>query len=145
MAVQSSSGVYSGSHIVPQLRVEANYKRKQRCHSIVDIKISSLTQRTMESVRSAFHTQLATVMDSLLAAAVCEIAKIFESCLCEQQAELAQKAEEISILRGKLEKADRRQKTKGGGSEEGEMSPSDKEGILRQQTLTGSGNIQFRN
>lgn len=141
MAVQTchSSGVYSGSHIVPQLRLEANHKRKQRYQSIGDVKTSSLKQRTMESVRSAFHTQLATVMDSLLAAAVCEIAKIFESCLCEQQAELAQKTGEISILRGKLEKVERRQKAKGGGSEEGEMSSGDKEGSLRQQTLTGSG------
>ena len=80
----------------------------------------------METVRSAFHAQLATVMDSLLAAAVCEIAKIFESSLCEQQAGLAQKTEEISILRGRLEKVERRRK--GGGSEEGE------------QTLNGSGN-----
>lgn len=95
----------------------------------------------MESVRSAFHAQLATVMDSLLAAAVCEIAKIFESSLCEQQAELAQKTEEISILRGKLEKVERRQKAKVGSGEEGEMSPGDREGSLRQQTLTGSGNI----
>lgn len=89
----------------------------------------------MESVRSAFHTQLATVMDSLLAAAVCEIAKIFESSLCEQQAELAQKAEEISILRGKLE---RRPKMKGGGSEDGELSSGEQEGS-RQQSLTPSG------
>ncbi|KAG8004023.1 Zinc finger and SCAN domain-containing protein 5B [Nibea albiflora] len=96
----------------------------------------------MESVRSAFHAQLATVMDSLLAAAVCEIAKIFESSLCEQQAELAQKTEEISMLRGKLEKVDRRQKAKGGGggSDEGEMSSGDRSEVsLRQQTLTGSG------
>lgn len=95
----------------------------------------------METVRSAFHAQLATVMDSLLAAAVCEIAKIFESSLCEQQAELAQKSEEISILRGKLEKVERRQKAKGGGGEEGEMSSGDRDGGLRQQTLAGSGNI----
>lgn len=93
----------------------------------------------MESVRSAFHAQLATVMDSLLAAAVCEIAKIFESSLCEQQAELVQKTEEVSILRGKLEKVERRQKARSGGSEEGEMSSGDREGSLRQQTLTGSG------
>ncbi|XP_069027426.1 uncharacterized protein [Embiotoca jacksoni] len=93
----------------------------------------------MESVRSAFHAQLATVMDSLLAAAVCEIAKIFESSLCEQQAELAQKTEEISVLRCKLEKVERRQKAKGGGSEEGEVSAGDREGSGRQQTLTGSG------
>lgn len=99
----------------------------------------------MESVRSAFHAQLATVMDSLLAAAVCEIAKIFESSLCEQQAELAQKAEEIALLRGKLEKAERRQKGKGGGGggEEGEMSTGDRpeDGCLRQQTVTGPGEI----
>ncbi|KAM4733301.1 uncharacterized protein FYW61_008791 [Anableps anableps] len=92
----------------------------------------------MESVRSAFHAQLATVMDSLLAAAVCEIAKIFESSLCEQQAELAQKAEEISVLRCRLEKVERRHKAKGGGTEEGELSSGDIEGSLRQQTPTGS-------
>ncbi|XP_044060157.1 zinc finger protein 16-like [Siniperca chuatsi] len=134
-----SRGVYSGNHIVPQLPLEANHRRKQRCQSVADIKTSSLKQRTMESVRSAFHAQLATVMDSLLAAAVCEIAKIFEGSLCEQQAELAQKTEEISILRGKLEKVERRQKAKGGGSEEGELSSGDRDGSLRQQTLTGSG------
>lgn len=120
--------------------MEGNLRRKQRCQSVVDIKISSLKQRTMESVRSAFHAQLATVMDSLLAAAVCEIAKIFEGSLCEQQAELAQKTEEISILRGKLEKVERRQKAKGGGSEEGEMPSGDRDGSLRHQTLTGPGN-----
>lgn len=124
--------------IDPQLHLEANHRR-QRCQFIVHIKKLSLKERTMESVRSAFHAQLATVMDSLLAAAVCEIAKIFESCLCEQQAELAQKTEEISILRGKLEKVERRHKTKSGGSEEGEMSSGDREGTLRPQTLTGSG------
>ncbi|XP_056237974.1 uncharacterized protein LOC130173078 [Seriola aureovittata] len=132
-------GVYSVSHIVPQLPLEARPRRKQRCESIVDIKTSALKQRAMESVRSAFHAQLATVMDSLLAAAVCEIAKIFESSLCEQQAELVQKTDEISILRGKLEKVERRQKAKSGGSEEGEMPSGDREGSLRQQTLTGSG------
>lgn len=68
----------------------------------------------MESARSAFHAQLASVMDSLLAAAVCEIAKIFESSLCEQQAELAQKREEISALRSKLDKVERRPKVKDG-------------------------------
>ncbi|XP_014880772.1 zinc finger and SCAN domain-containing protein 32-like [Poecilia latipinna] len=92
----------------------------------------------MESVRSAFHAQLATVMDSLLAAAVCEIAKIFESSLCEQQAELAQKAEEISVLRCRLEKVERRHKAKGGGTEEGELSSGDRESSLRQQIPTGS-------
>ncbi|XP_010787692.1 hypermethylated in cancer 2 protein-like isoform X1 [Notothenia coriiceps] len=91
----------------------------------------------METVRSAFHAQLATVMDSLLAAAVCEIAKIFESSLCEQQARLAQKTEEISILRGRLEKVERRRK--GGGSEEGELSSGDREGSTRQQTPNISG------
>ncbi|KAF7667609.1 hypothetical protein LDENG_00053340 [Lucifuga dentata] len=96
----------------------------------------------MESVRSAFHAQLATVMDSLLAAAVCEIAKIFESSLCQQQAELTQKAQEISMLRGKLEKVERRHKTKvGAASEEVEMPAGDRdgEGSLRQQNQTRSG------
>ncbi|XP_063342862.1 zinc finger and SCAN domain-containing protein 20-like isoform X1 [Pelmatolapia mariae] len=132
-------GVYSGSHVVRLLPLEANHRRKQQWQPAVVIKTASIKQRTMESVRSAFHAQLATVMDSLLAAAVCEIAKIFESSLCEQQAELAQKTEELSILRCKLEKVERKQKAKGGGSEEGEMSSGDREGSLRQQTLTGSG------
>nr|XP_046261395.1 zinc finger protein 13-like isoform X3 [Scatophagus argus] len=132
-------GVYSGSRIVPQLPLDASHRGKRRCQAVVHNKTTSLNQRTMESVRSAFHAQLATVMDSLLAAAVCEIAKIFESSLCEQQAELAHKAEEISILRGKLEKVERRQKAKGGLSEEAEMSSGDREGSLRQQSLTGSG------
>lgn len=99
----------------------------------------------MESARSAFHAQLATVMDSLLAAAVCEIAKIFESSLCEQQAELAHKAEEISVLRGKLEKVERRQKTKGGGSEDVERTSGDREGSSKQQSQAASGNIQVMN
>ncbi|KAM9740715.1 uncharacterized protein ACNS7B_012040 isoform 1-T1 [Menidia menidia] len=93
----------------------------------------------MESVRNAFHAQLATVMDSLLAAAVCEIAKIFESSLCEQQAELAQKTEEISILKSKLEKVERRPKAKARGGEEGEMSSGDREGSIRPQTQPASG------
>lgn len=140
MAVHRCHGrVYSGSHVVRLLPLEANHRRKQQWQPAVVIKTASTKQRTMESVRSAFHAQLATVMDSLLAAAVCEIAKIFESSLCEQQAELAQKTEELSILRCKLEKVERRQKAKGGGSEEGEMSSEDREGSLRQQTLTGSG------
>ncbi|XP_038161070.1 zinc finger protein 777-like isoform X2 [Cyprinodon tularosa] len=92
----------------------------------------------MEAVRGVFHAQLATVMDSLLAAAVCEIAKIFESSLCEQQAELVQKAEEISMLRCRLEKMERRYKAKEGGTEEGELSSGVREGSLRQQTQTGS-------
>ncbi|XP_017283712.1 oocyte zinc finger protein XlCOF7.1 [Kryptolebias marmoratus] len=84
----------------------------------------------MESVRSAFHAQLATVMDSLLAAAVCEIAKIFESSLCDQQAELAQKTEEISVLRCKLENRERRRPR----AKEGEVSPG---GGIRQHTGSG--------
>lgn len=62
----------------------------------------------METVRSAFQAQLASVMDTLLAAAVCEIAKIFESSLCEHQTELLQKTNEITILRSELEKVERR-------------------------------------
>ncbi|XP_010894051.1 zinc finger protein 391-like isoform X2 [Esox lucius] len=73
----------------------------------------------LDSVRNAFHAQLATVMDSLLAAAVCEIAKIFESSLCEQQAELTQRGEEITALRGRLERAERRLKVEGEEGEEG--------------------------
>lgn len=62
----------------------------------------------METVRDAFHTQLASIMDTLLAAAACEIAKIFESNLREHQAALLQKTNEISILRSELEKVERR-------------------------------------
>uniref|UniRef100_A0A3Q2QQ77 Zinc finger protein 500-like n=1 Tax=Fundulus heteroclitus TaxID=8078 RepID=A0A3Q2QQ77_FUNHE len=91
----------------------------------------------MESVRSAFHAQLATVMDSLLAAAVCEIAKIFESSLCEQQAELAHRAEEISMLRCRLDKAERRHRAKAGGAEDGKLASGDREGSLKQHTPTG--------
>nr|XP_061786371.1 B-cell CLL/lymphoma 6 member B protein-like [Nerophis lumbriciformis] len=64
--------------------------------------------RKMDDVRSAFHAQLAAVMDSLLAAAVCQIAKIFESSLCEQQVELAHKTREISILLGRLDQEERK-------------------------------------
>lgn len=71
----------------------------------------------LDSVRNAFHAQLATVMDSLLAAAVCEIAKIFESSLCEQQEELMQRGEEITALRGRLERAERRLKKEGDGGD----------------------------
>ncbi|XP_062332459.1 zinc finger protein 324B-like isoform X2 [Osmerus eperlanus] len=73
----------------------------------------------METVRNTFHAQLATVMDSLLAAAVCEIAKIFESSLCEQQAELTQRGEEISALRGRLERAERKLRKGGDGGDVG--------------------------
>lgn len=66
-----------------------------------------LPKSEMETLRSAFNAQLASVMDSLLAAAVCEIAKIFESSLCQHQAELLQKTNEISILRSELEKVER--------------------------------------
>ncbi|KAF0039738.1 hypothetical protein F2P81_007973 [Scophthalmus maximus] len=87
----------------------------------------------MESARSAFHAQLATVMDSLLAAAVCEIAKIFEGSLCEQQAELLQKTEEISVLRGRLEKVERRPRAKSGGREDADVPSGGRE------ALTGAG------
>ncbi|XP_019962561.2 uncharacterized protein [Paralichthys olivaceus] len=133
-------GAFSGGHIVPRrLAPEAGRRGKQLGDSIVGIKALPVKLRAMESVRSAFHAQLATVMDSLLAAAVCEIAKIFEGSLCEQQAELVQKTEEISILRGKLEKVERRQRAKSGPSEEGEMPPAEREGSMRQQTPTASG------
>nr|XP_057919805.1 zinc finger and SCAN domain-containing protein 5B-like [Doryrhamphus excisus] len=68
----------------------------------------------MDVVRSAFHAKLAAVMDSLLAAAVCEISKIFDSTLCEQQAELAHKTKEISILLGKLEHVEKMPRAQGG-------------------------------
>jgi hypothetical protein len=71
----------------------------------------------LDSVRNAFHAQLATVMDSLLAAAVCEIAKVFESSLCEQQEELMQRGGEITALRGRLERAERRLKKEGDGED----------------------------
>lgn len=99
----------------------------------------SLQQKKMETARSTFHAQLAAVMDSLLAAAVCEIAKIFESSLCEHQAELTLKAEEISALRCKLEKVERRPKIKAEWREEKEVSSGEREGNFRQQTPTTSG------
>ncbi|KAK2849104.1 hypothetical protein Q5P01_008938 [Channa striata] len=125
------------SHVIPRLQLDADRRRKPRCQSAVPSERSLLKPRTMESVRSAFHAQLATVMDSLLAAAVCEIAKIFESSLCEHQAELAHRKEEISALRGKLEKVERRQKSKSAGSEEAGTPTGDREGSLKPQTLTG--------
>lgn len=119
-------GVHTGSHILlPWSGTGSRAEGKTN---------SVKTKSNMESVRSTFHAQLATVMDSLLAAAVCEIAKIFESSLCEQQAELAQKSQEISILRGKLE---RRQRAR----EDGDMASGEREGGVRQQGLTGSGNM----
>ncbi|XP_055015109.1 macrophage migration inhibitory factor isoform X3 [Boleophthalmus pectinirostris] len=47
-------------------------------------------------------------MDTLLANAVHEIAKIFESSLSQHQAELLEKTNEITILRGELEKVQRK-------------------------------------
>lgn len=102
-------------------------------------KAANRSRSAMEAARGAFHAQLATVMDSLLAAAVCEIAKIFESSLCEQQAELAHKTQEISVLRGKLEKVERRQKAKGAGGEEGQMSAGDAEDNLSEQSQPATG------
>lgn len=67
-----------------------------------------LSQGEMETVRGAFQAQLASAMDTLLAAALCEIAKIFESCLGEHQAALLQKTNEISVLKCELEKVERR-------------------------------------
>ncbi|XP_021439380.2 zinc finger protein 629 isoform X2 [Oncorhynchus mykiss] len=91
----------------------------------------------LESVRNTFHAQLATVMDSLLAAAVCEIAKIFESSLCEQQEELTQRGEEITGLRGRLERAERRLK-KEGEEEEGDGLLDVVEGPVRKTGGDGS-------
>lgn len=138
--VHGASGV---SHIFPLLSSEDPRAAEPRCRSDVDSKASPPPKRKrMEAARGAFHAQLAAVMDSLLAAAVCEIAKIFESSLCEQQAELAHKTDEICVLRGELEKAGRRQRAKGGGvegSEEVEVASGDREGSSRQQTQAGSG------
>lgn len=93
----------------------------------------------MEAVRSAFHAQLATVMDSLLAAAVCEIAKIFESSLCEHQVELAQKTNEISILRVKLEKVERRQRATGS---DGDMATAEREYNLKPDAIGAADKVQ---
>ena len=65
--------------------------------------------------------QLGTIMDAVMKTAVCEIAKIFESSLCEQQLELTQHVEEISMLRGKLDKAERRLR---GDAAEGKRMPA---------------------
>lgn len=66
-----------------------------------------------EKVQNTFRLQLSSVMDSLLTAAVCEISKIFEGSLSEQQAELTQSVEEISALKGKLRLAEMRLKEGG--------------------------------
>ncbi|XP_029627147.1 zinc finger protein 329 isoform X2 [Salmo trutta] len=66
-----------------------------------------------EKVQNTFRLQLSSVMDSLLTAAVCEISKIFEGSLSEQQAELMQSVEEISALKGKLRLAEMRLKEGG--------------------------------
>ncbi|XP_067104177.1 zinc finger protein 627-like [Osmerus mordax] len=71
--------------------------------------------------RRAFRMQLGTIMDAVMKTAVCEIAKIFEGSLCEQQLELTQRVEEISMLRGKLDKAERRLR---GDAEEGKRIPA---------------------
>ncbi|XP_041710183.1 zinc finger protein 595-like [Coregonus clupeaformis] len=63
-----------------------------------------------EKVQNAFRVQLSSVMDSLLTAAVCEIAKVFEGSLSQQQEELTQRGDEISALKGKLKQAERRLK-----------------------------------
>ena len=60
-------------------------------------------------------------MDAVMKTAVCEIAKIFEGSLCEQQLELTQRVEEISMLRGKLDKVERRLR---GDAEEGKRIPA---------------------
>lgn len=131
MAASQGRGVHSCSNITVPL--ESTHRKDQR-KSITDVDQTPLVKvRTMESVRSTFHTQLATVMDSLLAAAVCEIAKIFESSLCEQQAALVQKTEEICVLRDKLEK---KQKTKTG---EGDVASEERCDSSRQRAVTASG------
>ncbi|XP_020308782.1 zinc finger protein 271-like isoform X2 [Oncorhynchus kisutch] len=71
-----------------------------------------------EKVQKAFRVQLSSVMDSLLTAAVCEIAKIFEGSLNEQQEELTQKGDEISALMEKLKRAERRLKEGAKGVED---------------------------
>lgn len=71
-----------------------------------------------EKVQKAFRVQLSSVMDSLLTAAVCEIAKIFEGSLNEQQEELTQKGDEISALMEKLKQAERRLKEGAKGGED---------------------------
>ncbi|XP_077588963.1 uncharacterized protein LOC144207385 [Stigmatopora nigra] len=83
----------------------------------------------MDSVRNVFHAQLAAVMDSLLAAAVCEIAKIFESSMCGQQAE-------ITRLLAELEQVQRRPRTK--NQEDGMAAQGDER--LSSNLLTEAGN-----
>ncbi|KAJ8382439.1 hypothetical protein SKAU_G00032170 [Synaphobranchus kaupii] len=57
----------------------------------------------MSDAQSSFNTQLASVMESLLAAAVCEISRIFEGSLSDSRAEVAQGREEVVLLKRKLE------------------------------------------
>ncbi|XP_036406771.1 zinc finger protein with KRAB and SCAN domains 2-like [Megalops cyprinoides] len=61
-----------------------------------------------DTTRSSFNTQLTSVMESLLTAAVCEITKIFEGSLSNSQMEIAQSREEVKSLKLQLEALERR-------------------------------------
>ncbi|KAJ8268778.1 hypothetical protein COCON_G00113850 [Conger conger] len=56
-----------------------------------------------EDARTSFHSQLGSVMESLLAAAVCQISRIFEGSLSDSRAEVQRAREEVALLNRKLE------------------------------------------
>ncbi|XP_064197955.1 transcriptional repressor RHIT-like isoform X2 [Anguilla rostrata] len=67
------------------------------------------------AARNAFNAQLASVMESLLAAAVCEISRIFEGSLSDSRAEAERSREEVALLNRKLEALEGRLKEAGEG------------------------------
>ncbi|KAG5846213.1 hypothetical protein ANANG_G00147410 [Anguilla anguilla] len=68
------------------------------------------------AARNAFNAQLASVMESLLAAAVCEISRIFEGSLSDSRAEAERSREEVTLLNRKLEALEGRLKEAGEGA-----------------------------
>ncbi|KAI1888612.1 hypothetical protein AGOR_G00186950 [Albula goreensis] len=60
--------------------------------------------------RGSFKTQLASVMEFLLSAAVCEITKIFEGSLSDSRVEIARSREEVVRLKRQLEVLERKLK-----------------------------------
>ncbi|KAG9332305.1 hypothetical protein JZ751_015407 [Albula glossodonta] len=60
--------------------------------------------------RGSFKTQLASVMEFLLSAAVCEITKIFEGSLSDSRVEIARSREEVVRLKRQLDVLERKLK-----------------------------------
>ncbi|KAG7462068.1 hypothetical protein MATL_G00198790 [Megalops atlanticus] len=86
-----------------------------------------------DTARSSFNTQLTSVMESLLTAAVCEITQIFEGSLSNSQMEIAQSREEVKSLKLQLEVLERRLK---------EVSESERTGKRMGQTMDPSSLVK---